>query len=393
MLAVEETKEHTLVHKLDKRVEADAIYAQLVTYFRDHILNGSFGPGTRLPPETEIARQHQISRGTVRQALNILVNEGLLERTPGRGTFVREPSSLTTEQESHSTLKRIGLVLSQPVLQLSMDILLGVQQAAKSRGYEVSLTYAEESREEQTRDIAWLKTNEVKGIVLFPVHNATADDDLKQLQADGLPVVLIDRYIPDLDMDYVASDNLGGGYRATEHLIILGHRRIGFAYSNTAGLQTTSVRDRWQGYCKALKEYGLPYDSELVFADLPLPLPVPPSTYDEFMHWAGRPSAIFAVNDSVALGLMQAAQRQGIRVPEDLALVGFDDLSFAPYLTPPLTTVAQPRIEIGIRATNLLINRIEGQVGPYQHIELPANLIVRTSCGVRLHLKHTVRQF
>jgi DNA-binding LacI/PurR family transcriptional regulator len=380
------------VHKLDKRGEADAMYAQLVTYFRDRILDGSFGAGTRLPPELEIAREHHISRGTVRQAFTILVNEGLLERTPGRGTFVREMPPAATAQ-GRSILKRVGLVLSQPVLQLSMDILLGVQQAAKSRGYEVSLTYAEESREEQARDIAWLKANEVAGIILFPVHNATADDDLRQLQNDSLPVVLIDRYIPDLNLDYVASDNLGGGYRATEHLIILGHSRIGFAYSDTTGLQTTSVRDRWLGYRKALQEYGLPYDNQLVFADLPLPLPASPNAYDDLVRLEGRPGAIFAVNDTVALGLLQAAQRQGVRVPEDLALVGFDDLSFAPYLTPPLTTVAQPRVEIGIRATNLLINRIEGQVGPYQHIELPANLIVRASCGVRLHLKNTVRQF
>lgn len=380
------------MHKLDKRGEADAMYAQLVTYFRDRILDGSFGAGTRLPPELEIAREHHISRGTVRQAFTILVNEGLLERTPGRGTFVREMPPAATAQ-GRSILKRVGLVLSQPVLQLSMDILLGVQQAAKSRGYEVSLTYAEESREEQARDIAWLKANEVAGIILFPVHNATADDDLRQLQNDSLPVVLIDRYIPDLNLDYVASDNLGGGYRATEHLIILGHSRIGFAYSDTTGLQTTSVRDRWLGYRKALQEYGLPYDNQLVFADLPLPLPASPNAYDDLVRLEGRPGAIFAVNDTVALGLLQAAQRQGVRVPEDLALVGFDDLSFAPYLTPPLTTVAQPRVEIGIRATNLLINRIEGQVGPYQHIELPANLIVRASCGVRLHLKNTVRQF
>lgn len=377
------------MHKLDKGAEADAIYAQLVNYFRERILGGSFRIGARLPTELEIAREHQISRGTVRQALNILVNEGLLERIPGRGTFVKEPLG-SPDTELRSSPKRLGLVLSQPTLQLSIDILIGVEQAAKSRGYEVSLVYTENNPAQQARDIAWLKANEVSGIILFPVDNALADEVLKQLQADGTPLVLIDRYIPGLETDYVVSDNLGGGYRATEHLLILGHRRIGFVYSSAANLQTTSVCDRWRGYRKALEEYGLPYEEALVFPDMPLPPPTAPNVYDNFVLRPDRPTAVFAVNDTVALAILQAAQRQGVRVPEDLALVGFDDLNFAAYLTPPLTTVAQPRMEIGVRATNLLINRFEGQTSSYQQVELPTNLIVRASCGVRLHFKRTL---
>ena len=379
------------MYMLDKGAEAEAIYIQLVAYFRQHILNGEFGVGSRLPTELDIAHEHQISRGTVRQALHILVNEGLLERIPGRGTFVRELPT-NPEGEQHGSRRRLGLVLSLPTLQLSMEILVGVEQAAKARGYEVSLVYAETSSKQQARDISWLKSNDVAGIILFPIDNSLADQTLRQLQADGLPLVLIDRYIPDLATDYVVSDNLGGGYRATEHLIILGHQRIGFAYSNADAMQITSVGDRWRGYRKALETYELPYDEALVFPDLPLPPPLAPNLYDDLIQGPNRPTAIFAVNDTVALGLLQAAQRQGVRVPEDLALIGFDDLNFASYLTPPLTTVAQPRMEIGVRAANLLINRVEGEIGPFQHIELSANLMVRASCGVRLHLKQQLLQ-
>jgi DNA-binding LacI/PurR family transcriptional regulator len=283
-------------------------------------------------------------------------------------------------------------MLSQPVFQISIDILVGVEQIAKARGYELSLTYTEESPAQQDRDIARLQANEVTGIILLPLSNSVPGESLKRVVAEKVPLVLVDRYIPELDTDFVVSDNLGGAYRATEHLIILGYTRIGFAYSNAANFQTTSVRDRFLGYRKALDHYNLPYDESLLYPDLPLPLSGRHNQYDQVVLQPDRPRAIFAMNDSVALGLLQAAQRNDLKIPEDLALVGFDDLSFAAYLNPPLTTVSQPRLEIGIRAANLLINRIEGQSGPYQHVELPTNLLVRASCGVHLHLEQTLNQ-
>lgn len=373
---------------LNKDVEGLSIYARMVAHFREGILSGALPVGSRIPNELELAQENHISRGTVRQALNILVNEGLLERTPGRGTFVRQPPQPATPGPKVG-LKKIGLLLSQPVFQISIDILLGVEQIAKARGYELSLTYTEESQFQQDRDIERLRQNEVAGLIVLPLSNPDPSEALKQVVADKVPLVLVDRYIPELDTDYVVSDNAGGAYRATEHLIILGHSRIAFAYSNAADFQTTSVRDRWRGYRQALEHYNLPYDESLVFPDLPLPLSGGRNEYDHVLLRPDRPRAIFAVNDSVALGLLQAAQRNDLKIPEELALVGFDDLTFAAYLTPPLTTVAQPRLEIGIRAANLLINRIEGQVGPYQHVELPTNLLVRASCGVHLHLEQT----
>ena len=379
------------MQNLNKDVEGLTIYAQLVAHFRESILSGALPVGSRVPPELELARNNRISRGTVRQAMNILVNEGLLERTPGRGTYVRQQPQ-PAQPEPKLPLKWIGLLLSQPVFQISIDILLGVEQIARARGYELSLTYTEESQVQQDRDIERLIDNAVAGLILLPLSNPIPGEPLKKLVAGKFPLVLVDRYIPELDTDYVVSDNEGGAYRATEHLIILGQRRIGFAYSNAANFQTTSVRDRWQGYRKALEHYNLAYDESLLLPDLPLPLSGGPNEYDRVILRPDRPKAIFAVNDSVALGLLQAAQRNDLKLPEDLALAGFDDLSFAAYLTPPLTTVAQSRLEIGIRAANLLINRIEGNTGPYEHVELPTNLLVRASCGVHLHLEQTLPQ-
>jgi len=401
-----------LIAKLSKKERTKILHTQLMTYFRERIRDGRLPVGTRLPTDGELAAKYQISRDTVRQALALLVNEGLIERVQGRGTFVSQPalnSSLVTQLKQ----KQIGLVLNRTLrTQVNMNLLVGVEQAAKSHGYSVSFTYAEGNQEQQARDIARLRANHVLGMIIYLTGDTTRDASIQQLQADHVPLVLIDRYIPDLAIDYVGVDNIGGSYRATEHLLILGHRRIGFIFSYEETLRTTSVYERWQGYCKALQKYGVPYDETLVVPDLNPSYqaaewpagsvlndegPVVPDfrqlqtdTHEGlvgFLERPDRPSAIFAVNDYVALDVMQAAKDIHLRIPEDLAVVGFDDMGFAAHVNPPLTTIMQPFIDIGLRAGALLISRIEGIVGVPKHIELPTNLIIRESCGAQVHVK------
>jgi len=401
-----------LIAKLSKKERTKILHIQLMTYFRERILDGRLRAGTRLPGDGELAAQYQISRDTVRQALALLVNEGLIERVQGRGTFVSQPPS-NSSPVTQLKQKQIGLVLNRTLrTQVNMNLLVGVEQAAKSHGYSISFTYSEGNQEQQARDIARLRANHVLGMIIYLTGDSTHDASIQQLQADHVPLVLIDRYIPGLSIDYVGLDNTSGGYRATEHLLILGHRRIGFVFSYEETLQTTSVYERWQGYCKALQKYGIPYDETLVVPDLdpcyqaaewPVgsapndETPVVPDfkqlqtgTYEglvEFLERPDRPDAIFAVNDYVALDVMQAAKAIHLRIPEDLAVVGFDDMGFAAHVHPPLTTIMQPFIDIGLRAGALLISRIEGIVGAPKHIELPTNLIIRESCGAQLHVK------
>ncbi|MBE3559632.1 MAG: GntR family transcriptional regulator [Ktedonobacteraceae bacterium] len=377
--------------KAEKDPPSRALYSQMIQEIRSRILSGDLAEGMRLPTELELARHYQASRGTVRQALGVLVNEGLLERIQGSGTFVRRLPASQNHRQPSLTQQSIGLILSQAGDELNLDILLGVEQAVKPRGYQLSFAYVEEDARQMALDIARLR-HSTAGLIIFPLSDTPHDPSLAQLHQEQVPFVLVDRYIPTLDCDYVVSDNVGGGYRATEHLLILGHRRIGFVSSSRGGLLTTSVRDRWEGYRKALREYRQSYEESLVYHLVPTPVPEPPNVYDEIMTAPDRPTAFFAVNDAVALGLLQAAQRHGLRVPEDVALVGFDDVSYAAHLSIPLTTVAQQRTELGVRAGTLLINRIEGQiVGPPKHIELPTNLIIRQSCGARARFSGTTQ--
>ena len=376
-----------MITKLNKKERTKILHIQLMTYFRERILDGRLPVGTRLPTDGELAAQYQISRDTVRQALALLANEGLIERVQGRGTYVIQPSS-NGNSVVHLKQKQIGFVLNRTLrTQLTMNLLVGVEQAAKSHGYNVSFTYVEGEQEQQARDIARLRANHVLGMIIWPMGDTTHDASIQQLQADHIPLVLMDRYFPGLDIDYVGSDNVGGGYRATEHLLILGHRRIGYVFAKEETLQTTSVYERWQGYCGALKKYEVPYDETLVVSDFRHLQTGIHEGLVEFLQRPDRPSAIFAVNDYVALDVLQAAKAIHLRVPEDLAVVGFDDLEFAAHVNPPLTTVGQQFIDIGVRAGTLLISRIEGIVGAPKHIELPTNLVIRESCGAQLHVK------
>jgi GntR family transcriptional regulator, arabinose operon transcriptional repressor len=357
------------------------LYLRLLTELRQQILDGRLPEGARLPSEADLSDSYGISRGTVRHALGILTNEGLIERRKGSGSYVRALNGDGTA--AYPSSRQIGLVLSQSSDQLNMEILIGVEQGAKARGYHVIFSYAEENAEQQQRDIQRLIADNVEGLILFPASEDPTHESIAQLKEHNIPFVLTDRYFPEFDSDYVAANNFDGGYRATEHLLILGYRRIAFVHAHSSDVMLTSIRDRWAGYRAALEHYGLPYDEGLVYC-----APAK-GYYEEFFARQALPDAIFAVNDLEALAILKTSKRLGLRIPQDIALVGFDDLSFAAHLHPPLTTVAQMRMELGLRAVNLLIDRIEGASGAFKHIELPTRLIVRESCGARLKIQPT----
>lgn len=380
-----------MLEKLNKRERTKILHRQLTTSLRERILDGRLPAGTRLQTDTEIAAEYKISRDTVRQVLALLIDEGLIERTQGRGTFVRLPEASTSTITIAQEKTQIGLFLNRvDTSQDHLDILVGVEQAVKLHDYSVSFNYTERDSDQQIRDILRMHANQAAGMIIYPVGNATYIDEIRQLQASNFPLLFIDRYLPDLTTDYVGTDNRGGGYRATEHLIILGHRRVGFIFLHQETPEnTSSVLERLQGYMQALKTYKVPYDASLITADLSPQSASIQQSLREYLLRPDRPSAIFASNDIVALDVMQAAHLLGLQIPQDLAIIGFDDARFASRVNPSLTTIAQSFFDIGLRAGTLLISRIEGLTGPPRHIELPANLIIRETCGAQLHVKKT----
>ena len=205
--------------------------------------------------------------------------------------------------------------------------------------------------------------------------------------------MLMDRTLPSLNCDSVTSDNYTGGYQAVKHLVGSGHERI--AFLSRPILQLSTIAERLRGYQQALQEAGLtPLQPWLVgTVDRELTVRLALDAYSsgvgpeieqiaQYLESSQRPTAIFAMNDLMALQALKAASQIGLRVPDDLSVVGFDDMDIVAHLEVPLTTVAQDVFGLGEQAAKLLIERIEGYKGPRRQETLPTQLRVRASTTV-----------
>jgi GntR family transcriptional regulator of arabinose operon len=358
------------------------LYRQLAEVLMQYFQEDKAQVGSRIPTEFELSTKFGVSRGTVRRALRLLEEGGLIERVPGVGTFLRHKvmSSYPTGQ------RRIGVIVPYAQDQLGLNILVGVESVAKYRGYQVVFSFTNENLEQEKEDIRRMRQDGVCGIIIFPVSRLEYDAAIWQLHQDGFPFVLVDRFFPNLDCDYVVADNFGGGYRATEHLIMLGYKEIAFLCHQPDDFRTTSIRDRYQGYLKALADYHLDFQENwlvMIKDESRASEKDALQFYIEYLQHPDHPKAIFTVNDLTAVSLAAAAGRLGIKLPKELAVVGFDNIKMATQLPCPLTTIQQERTELGVRAAHLLLGRIDGHIGRPEHIVIPTNLVIRESCGAR----------
>jgi len=363
------------------------LHLQLLNQLRHRILSGHWPPGSRLPSETMLQRRLGISRSTVRQALHRAESEGLIERVPGKGTFVaRQPGGPPNS-------RLIGYITFDFLSDFQRQLLRGAEDRARSRGYRILFCNSNRDVAEEDRLLEQLLADQVRGILIWPALDNRPSRRLFHLaQQCRVPLVLMDRTLPGLRCDHVSSDNYGGAYAAVSHLIELGHRRI--AFLSRPILQLEPVAERLRGYRAALQEAGLsPLEPWLLGApgremDVGYAL----HTYhaassqeiQELMRRLDRPdrpTAIFAMNDLMATQALKAAALVGLQVPEDLSLVGFDDMDIARHLEVPLTTVAQDTFALGQRAAEFLVERLEGYPGPPRREVLPTQLRIRASTG------------
>jgi LacI family transcriptional regulator len=359
---------------------SEPLYAQIAARVRRDVREGVYARGTRLPAEVDLARQLGVSRGTVRQALTSLLGEGLLQTVPGRGTFVVDGSS-------QPAAGMIGMILPSVVRARNPELIDGAGETLRQAGYSLLLGISGDDTWLESDQLQRLAGQGASGLIVYTVDGALDVPALRRLVDRGFPVVLIDRYIPDLAVDTVTMDNLGGGFLATQHLAEQGYRRIG--YVGTDNIGTSSIVERMAGYRWALEQYGLPCTADVVCVDIRRLLAWPPHEPEKeqhnervlraFLSRVGRPEAIFVCNDYVAFQVVRVAESLGMRVPDDLALVGFDNVAYTDYFGVPLTTVEQHRHEIGETAAGLLLERVAGRRNRVDRVVISTRLIVRRS--------------
>ena len=296
--------------------------------------------------------------------------------------FRRNGLARSLKRQSTET---IGLVLGDISNPYSTELARAVRQAASARSYNVFICISEHSAEEDIAAFDALANHSVDGIIVATRANEAGDEYLSGLVDNNVPVVTIGRDFAHARADSIAADNLHGGFEATQHLIDLGHRRIGFIGA-TLGQQ--AKLKRLQGYLKALKDHDIEVDERLVTGRREALTGVPGYSTEEIgyesmkrlLSLPQRPTAVFARNDFTAIGAMTAIKEAGLGIPHDIAIIGFDDIPLAQHTAPALSTVRQPMRLQGQIAADLLLRRIEATDEPAR-VErvLDCELIVRES--------------
>jgi LacI family transcriptional regulator len=287
--------------------------------------------------------------------------------------FVRNDSARQLRAGSSRILAYVMLDAGNPFF---TDVAQGIEEAAQDAGLSVFLCNSNDSADREAGYLDLLEQQRVRGVLITPVD--TGGDRLLQLPARGTPVVVVDRATTGRTHCSVAVDDVLGGDLAATHLFDLGHERIAFVGGPASIGQ---VRDRLEGVRAAAARAGRPDDSVVEITTSALTVREGRSAGERIAGIPARrrPTAAFCANDLLALGLLQQCAGLGIRVPEDLAIVGYDDIEFAAAATVPLTSVHQPRRLLGRTATELLLDEHNNPEHEHQQILFTPELVVRAS--------------
>jgi LacI family transcriptional regulator len=334
----------------------------------------------------DIARKANVSHTTVSRALN---NKSRIRNETKEKilTIARElnyrPDFIARSLVMKRT-KTLGLVITTIANPFYTELSQGIETTARSLGYNIILCSTNYDLSNEKQYVDMLRSKGVDGIIFSSAH--MDDPNIFELAEEAFPIVLVNRraYHPVVreKVDYVGIDNILGGFLAVEHLIRLGHQRIGVI----GGSSESSVGfERLEGGKKALVTYGLEVaDNYFLEGDF-----LKGSGYrggKEFLKMTEPPTAIFATNDYMALGTYQAIIEEGQRIPEDIALIGFNDIEFTAIKGVELTTIGQKKYEMGALATTILVEKIEGGESKpsTKEIFLKPELIIRRTCGFHL---------
>jgi LacI family transcriptional regulator len=334
----------------------------------------------------DVALHAGVSRTTVSLVLNNVAGVQIPSRTRNRVLQAAKELGYVPEAAAKALASRrsniIGLVLTRNPHHIGSDAFLTqildiLTDQVRKHGMRLLLDIIEETHHPDIY-IELARARRIDGIILSgPTHS---DKALQVLANEGFPTVIMGE-LPGSSFYSIDIDNFAAAQMAVEHLIKLGHTRIGMI--TNAPLTYTASTERLRGYRFALEQAGLAFEENLVrYGDFD-----PQSGYEQMNQLLDqRPamSAVFAASDVIAIGAMGAAREIGLRIPDDIALIGFDDIPFARYLDPPLSTVYLPATELASKALEVLFHLIAHQPPRSKHIRLDTQLVVRHSCGALL---------
>ncbi|BBH22707.1 arabinose metabolism transcriptional repressor [Paenibacillus baekrokdamisoli] len=361
-------------------------YMQLKEEIISWIATVQFKPHDKLPSENEIAARFAMSRQTVRQALGELEADGWLYRAQGKGTFVAE--ALENGRRTPQGLT-IGLMTTHISNYIFPTIIRGVESALRSQGARLLLASTDNAKAKERESLESMLLQQLNGLIIEPTKSAEGNPNLDlflALEARKIPYVMLNERYSDLDAPCLKVDDELGGFRAAEHLAKLGHKRIA-GFFKTDDFQGVY---RMRGFLKSLRERQLPLVPEYLVRysteeKETKPAEVLAALLNREPH--ERPTAIVCYNDELAVRLLDVIRPCGLRVPNDLSIIGFDNSSLATATEVKLTTLEHPKIKMGEDAVALLNHLLEHKDmhEPMSDIIYEPKLILRESSGAAPH--------
>ncbi|TJY39796.1 LacI family transcriptional regulator [Cohnella pontilimi] len=327
------------------------------------------------PTIYDVARRAGVSIATVSKVINR--NGKISERTREKIVHIMAemdyfPNLVASALSSKKT-NMLGLLLPDISNPYFAEMSRHMEDRAFELGYHIVICNTDNRIDKESDYLTFLQQKGVDGILL--ATGAAHPQSLETLSEKKLPIVLIAREVPQLPVNTVLVDDFRGGYAATEHLLQNGHRDIAIIVES---IDLASSRERLQGYRAALAEQRCPYrEDRVVVSDFSIRAGM--EAAGMLLDGPRQPTAIFACNDLLAIGTVQAARSRGLQVPEQLSVVGFDDTFLATVIDPALTTVGQPIREIARQAVDLLHRQMTGEEQAKQRIVLLPELVVRNS--------------
>ncbi len=332
-----------------------------------------------------VAEHAHVSHATVSRVLNNndSVNPILRERVLSAVKALGYKPNRAAQRLRSNISDVIGVIVSDIQSPFFVSIVRGIEDAAYANQMNIVLCNADEDLDRQKTYLSYLQAENVAGIIVSPTWHMNESNELQMFQDSGIPIVLIDRIVDNYQFDTVSVDNIDGAYTATKHLIDIGYKKIGILGGN---LKLSTGKGRYEGYLKAMQDAHLEIpDPYVMFGDF-----TEQDGYRltlDMLSQDNPPEALFVNNNLSTMGALKAIRELGYKMPQDLALIGFDDIPMATELATPITVIAQPTHDLGSEAVRLLLRRLKTPQAPFQSLMLQTQLIVRESCGysIRIH--------
>lgn len=332
-------------------------YKHVKNQIKAWITEGKIKPDEKIQSENELVEIFQVSRHTIRQALNELVNEGWLYRQQGRGTFCKERSEKTVNHIDRT----IGIITTSITDYIFPSIIRGIESYLSEKGYNLLLASTNHDINRERKCLENMLGQKLDGLIVEPTKSAIYNPNLNtylNIEKNKIPYVMINASYSGLEPASITVDDEQGGFLAAEHLIKLGHTKIGgiFKIDDLQGV------NRMKGFMRACREFDVPIQpgSILTFMTEDQSANLHTSIR-ELVAEPNRPTAFFCYNDQIALMLLDVIREKSLRVPEDISIVGFDDSQLALASEVKFTTLTHPKMEMGLLAAKMVVDAIENQ--------------------------------